>query len=287
MSDVAQLMRAANPVPDSEVALPNDEFDALLLLTQSRSGNVDVQQLTKPVEPEKKQRSGWLVAAAAFAVVIVFVGVVMLLAKTAENLPPVTEPAVESTAVAPIDVAEAWFALYETGDVAGYQALMSADATFSCADCAVGGMPEGPYFDYPFRALADEDAADSRTLYAGHGSLSATCAADGNVVTCDTERASLFGWFDEEGEPRTHQRVTRVFTVENGLVTEYLFVEDPVRGGSWFDYGQVAAYGRWLSQNHPKDHAELFFGTTIIVNDVEQAERHRMFVADWVAAATN
>ncbi len=106
MSDVAQLMRAANPVPDSEAVLPNDEFDALLLLTQSRSGNVDVQQLTKPVEPEKKQRSGWLIAAASFAVVILFVGVVMLLANTAENMPPVTESTTESTVAAPIDVAE-------------------------------------------------------------------------------------------------------------------------------------------------------------------------------------
>jgi len=236
MSDVAQLMRAANPVPDSEAALPDDEFDVLLLLTQSRSGIVDVRELTKPVEPEKKQRSGWLVAAVAFAVVIMLVGAVMLLANPAEDLPPAStpltevvppevEPVAESTVVAPIDVAEAWFALYEAGDVAGYQALMSADATFSCADCTGGtGLTlDGPYFDYPLRALAAEDAADSRTLYAGHGSLNATCTADGNVVTCDTERASLFGWFDEEGEPQTYQRATRVFTVEDGVVTEYGF----------------------------------------------------------------
>ncbi len=294
MSDVAQLMRAANPVPDSEAALTGDEFDALLLLTQSRSGNMDVQQLTKPAEPERKQRSGWLVAAAAFAVVIVFVGAVMLLANPAEDLPPAStplteevppevEPIAESTVVTPIDVAEAWFALYEAGDVAGYQALMSTDATFSCANCAQG-MPDGPYFDYPFRALAAEDAGDSRTLYAGHGSLNATCAADGNVVTCDTERASLFGWFDEEGEPQTYLRITRVLTVEDGVVTEYAIV---AMEGAWFDFGQIAAYGRWLSQNHPKDHAELFFDTTIIVNDAEQAERHRTFVAEWAAAATS
>jgi len=92
MSDVVQLMRAANPVPDSEAALPNDEFDALLLLTQSRSRNVDVQELTKPVEPEKTQRSGWLVAAAAFAVVIVAIGAAMLLSSPADELPPATTP---------------------------------------------------------------------------------------------------------------------------------------------------------------------------------------------------
>jgi hypothetical protein len=286
MTSIETLMRDSNPMMDPSTEFSEEEIQAFDLLVQSRSGNMDVQELTKPVDPEKKQRSGWLIAAASFAVAIVFIGAVTLLANTAENLPPVTEPVAESTVAAPIDVAESWFALYEAGDVAGYQALMSADATFSCADCA-GGMPDGPYFDYPFRALADEDAGDSRTLYAGHGSLNATCAADGNVVTCDTERESLFGWFDSEGEPRTHQRLTRVLTVEDGVVTEYTIVELQESEASWFDYGQIAAYGTWLSQNHPKDHAELFFGTTILVNDAEQAARHRMFVADWAAAATS
>jgi len=100
MSDIAQLMRAANPVPDSEAALTNDDFDALLLLTQSRSGNVDVQDLTKPVEPEKKKQfSGWLVAAAAFAVVIVFLGAAMLLRSPADELPPATTPPTTQAAV--------------------------------------------------------------------------------------------------------------------------------------------------------------------------------------------
>jgi hypothetical protein len=92
MSDIAELMRAANPIPDPETALTADEFGALLLLTNTRSGNVDVQQLTKPAEPEHKQRRGWLVAAAAFAVAIVFVGAAMLLARPAAELPPATTP---------------------------------------------------------------------------------------------------------------------------------------------------------------------------------------------------
>ena len=92
MSDVAQLMRAANPVPDTGAALPEDDFKALLLLTQSRSGNVEVQELTKPTEPEKNHRRGWLVAAAAFAAVIVVIGAAMLLGNQAVELPPATIP---------------------------------------------------------------------------------------------------------------------------------------------------------------------------------------------------
>lgn len=92
MSDIAQLMRAANPVPDPESALTADEFDALLVLTHTRSGNVDVQQLTKPADPEHKQRRGWLIAAATFAVVVILVGATMLLTRPAAELPPATTP---------------------------------------------------------------------------------------------------------------------------------------------------------------------------------------------------
>jgi hypothetical protein len=92
MRNVGQLIRDANPIQGEPSLLADDELNALLLLAQSRSGNVDVQELTKPVEPYKKQRSGWLVAATAFAVVIVFIGAVMLLANPTDELPPATTP---------------------------------------------------------------------------------------------------------------------------------------------------------------------------------------------------
>jgi len=160
MNDIAQLMRAANPVPDSEAALTDDEFDALLLLTQARSGNMDVQQLEKPVEPEKRQRSGWLVAAVAFAVVIVFVGVAMLLARPAAETPPATTPpttealtpttqaapptteAASPTTVAPVVEAEPvmtdeilalltnYEAAFNNADAAAFRALFTPDARF-------------------------------------------------------------------------------------------------------------------------------------------------------------
>ena len=63
MRDVVELMRAANPVPDPDGALSADELDALLLLTQTRSGTMDTRQLQTPVEPRKKKYGGWLVAA--------------------------------------------------------------------------------------------------------------------------------------------------------------------------------------------------------------------------------
>jgi len=91
MSDIAQMMRVANPVPDTAAALTDDELESLLLLTQSRSGNVEVQERETQIEPEKKTYNGWFVAAAAFAAVILVVGVALLLTRPADT-PPATSP---------------------------------------------------------------------------------------------------------------------------------------------------------------------------------------------------
>jgi len=96
MSDIAQLMRAANPVPDAAAALPDDEFGALLILARTRSGTVDVQEIVKPVEPEHRNRRGWFVAAAAFAAVIIVAGVTLLLSGQADNPPATTPPTTQA-----------------------------------------------------------------------------------------------------------------------------------------------------------------------------------------------
>lgn len=74
MTDIAQMMRAANPVPDAAAALPEAELDALLALTETRSGAMSTDQLERRVvEPQrpKYKRNPWLVAAAAFAAVLI------------------------------------------------------------------------------------------------------------------------------------------------------------------------------------------------------------------------
>jgi hypothetical protein len=99
MNNVEQMISDANPIQGEPELLSNDELDALLLLAKTRSGIVDVQEPTKPVEPEKKDRRGWLVAAVAFAVVFVLVGAAMLLSSPADDTPPATTP--PTTAAAP------------------------------------------------------------------------------------------------------------------------------------------------------------------------------------------
>ena len=53
---------------------------------------MDMKELTAPVTPEKKNRRGWLVAAAAFAGVIAVLAVAALLSRSTDELPPATTP---------------------------------------------------------------------------------------------------------------------------------------------------------------------------------------------------
>jgi hypothetical protein len=82
-------------------------------------------------------------------------------------------------------------------------------------------------------------------------------------------------------------RTTKLFTVENGVVTDITAVDAQRVEGSSADGQRTPNYKEWLSQNHPQDHAELFYNTTIIINDAEKAERHHTFVAEWAAATTS
>ncbi|MGI9529345.1 MAG: hypothetical protein ACR2NG_06495 [Acidimicrobiia bacterium] len=94
MNDIQTLMRSANPIEDAQTEFSQDEVDALLLLTQQRSGDMDTKQTLVPVkQPERQTRNGWLVAAATFAVVLVVIGSVWLLSRDSEtDVPPATTP---------------------------------------------------------------------------------------------------------------------------------------------------------------------------------------------------
>lgn len=99
MNNIDQLMRAANPVADSHASLSDDEFAALLLLTQARSEDMDLKELTVPVEPERKKYSGWLIAAAV-AIVVMVLGAAAFLLSPDESLEPAASTSATSTSVA-------------------------------------------------------------------------------------------------------------------------------------------------------------------------------------------
>jgi hypothetical protein len=104
MNDIQTLMRSANPIPDAKQEFTDGDVKALLTLTLTRSGDMDVKEIMTPVEPDRK-RNGWFVAAAAFGAVIIVAGLALLLTRsTTEELPPATTPttvSVTPTTVAP------------------------------------------------------------------------------------------------------------------------------------------------------------------------------------------
>ena len=85
-------LRAANPAPDTRLLRDeSDDLNVLLSTTWQRSTNVQTQQPQKIQEPQKPPRRGWLVAAAAFALVVIVGLGFGLITRNSDN-PPASEP---------------------------------------------------------------------------------------------------------------------------------------------------------------------------------------------------
>lgn len=87
MTSVKQLIDAANPIVD-----PRNEFDdtdvrALLLLTLERNAEMDMKEITRPVQSEPKRSKAW-VAAAVFAAVVVVAGGSLVVFTGDQEAPP-------------------------------------------------------------------------------------------------------------------------------------------------------------------------------------------------------
>jgi hypothetical protein len=293
MSDVALLMRAANPVSDSEAALPIDEFDALLLLTQSRSGNVDVQELTKPVEPpKKKQFNGWFIAAAAFAVVILVVGAAMLLASPADELPPATTPptteaAPPTTAAAVIEeavpttvaIAEEVAPVVDPASLAFAEGLI-ADLNAGDVDGAVARFPDTMTFRSDFFTLpvipgwfAFNDALESTY------ELGECKTITGGVTRCEWFRTSEHDPYYPEAEHVIYQ-----FRLEDG-VPAFTMVTHQKAG--WWD--TEIHFMNWMGENHGEEAIVLYrfpsssSGGPIFLSPQEAADLKKEYVPLWRA----
>ena len=136
MSDIQTLMRSANPIPDVRSEFGQEDLDALQLLTQRRSGDMDLKETPAPVVPEKQNRRGWFVAAAACAGVILVLAVAALLARSTDEAPPATTPPT-TQAAPPTTEAEAEALTATT--VAPIEEQASEDAASSTAAAAIVG----------------------------------------------------------------------------------------------------------------------------------------------------
>ena len=294
MSDIATMMQAANPVPDSEAALTDDDFDALLLLTQSRSGNVEVQELTKPVEPEKNQRRGWMVAAAAFAAVIVLVGAAMLLTNTTEELPPATTPpttqavapttvpVVEEEALTPTTV------IVEESAPTTIAAPVLDEESVAFVEAMVAELNAGDYEAAGARILAAGEFRvsgmlnDPRTYVAGSYHYWTEMNSTVEVAECSTSSTSGITRCilsrTSELEPFYPEPETTVFQlrVEDGAIA--FGSQDPEQTAPWWPI--YTDFKMWVRENHPGSEGSLDNFT----DAPAAAALTKEYVAEWRAS---
>ena len=202
MNDIQTLMRSANPIPDAEQEFTETDVQALLTLTMTRSGEMDVKEIMTPVEPDKK-RSGWFVAAAAFGAVIIVAGLALMLTRSTEELPPATTPTTVSvtqttiapepapdaapvvpttvvpTTTAPVPSAEslavisAFEAAWNAGDTDALEALFTPGIAIS-----VGSADNALSFETFLVAMAANQAREEALRIE-------ECRANGESVTCE------------------------------------------------------------------------------------------------------
>ena len=259
MSAIDQMMRAANPVPDTATALADDDFEALLLVSQTRSGNMDVREIVTPAEPETPKRKGWLVAAAAFAAIVTVVGVAALLMRQTDGVAPATTPpttaSVEEagfTNEEALAVAEAYFAAYQVGDVEAMLGLFAPDA-----EIYVGpgnGLPE-------LEQYVTWDLAQETT------NSSVTCAVR-DIIESRVKVACDYGVIQglAAAVEATPVPIEMTFYItEDGI---YIAAE----GLGQPDFRAVRTpFKAWMNENHPEDTSGTDFRGW---STVEEAERN-------------
>ena len=304
VEEVFALFVDANPVADPATATDR----ARLGHASVRERGADMQTEDRPIQlqpPRQPKRPRWVVPSLAAAVVAIAIAVVAIAATGGgDETPDVVDTTVtettqattttvaettpttvaEAAVPAPLEVVTQWFEAFDSGDVEGWQGLMSPDTLFS-ADVAEGVVgiiqviPPTPYFDttVPYDFDAD-DATTSRMLYVANGSLNADCADDGAQVVCEIEDTNVF----HTGAPLRH---TATFVVVDGLITEYHLIRTEGLLDRIVDLEavQVADYQAWLRETYPADHEELFVFGSMLLEPIEVAERHRARTAEWAA----
>ena len=131
MSATLDRVRRANPVPNPDGLLDRPGYEALHLRVQERSGLMQTESLEKTTQHSKQKRP-WLIAVAAFAVVLAAVAAILLAGSLGEETVDYATPqgaqfVVESWAQAITDGdGEAAVALLSESYVADDVAIVSA-----------------------------------------------------------------------------------------------------------------------------------------------------------------
>jgi len=295
MSDIAQLMREANPVPDAAAALPDDEFSALLLLTRTRSGTVDVQEREISTTSSRGGRRGWVVAAVAFATIIAVLGVAILLARPSGDAPPASTPtttapatpttealsqttqsvtsttqapvvSVPSTTVAPtidaeaVAYVEAIAAELNAGEFEAAGASILAAKEFRSAGFINDPRPMvAGMYEYWTEMDSVIEVTDCRT------------SSTSGITRCILSRTSEFEPFDPAPETSIFQ-----LRLDNGELA--FATQDPERVGSWWT--AFVEFRDWVDLTYPGTGGQLDNYT----DAAGAAALTKEYVAEWKAS---
>lgn len=175
----------------------------------------------------------------------------------------------------PLEMAERFNELYESGRVAELHALVSPDAEW-CFDssCSTTTRFFGSAYQHE-----DQTALESQYLAATGGTLGAQCEAHGTGVECEWHQSNLF--FEVGGiEPWVGPQS---FTVEDGFITRYSGGYR-YEGVLVYDRVQQNQYSDWLRLAYPAEHHALFEDQLMLVFTEEARDRHRQLTAEWAAS---
>ncbi len=281
MSDIQTLMRSANPVHDVTTEFGQDDLDALLLLTRTRSTEMDLREVTRPVKKgPRRGRSGLLAAAAAFGAVVVLIGsLVVLNRRTDPEIPPatvttttvpsttapatttITEPSTTSTAPAPeVDAAA----------VAYIEALV-ADLNAGDVDAMTQRILEAKQVGFGDGAGGTEQPIRAVTYWIGievQAEILGCRMSDVGITKCDVDMYS--DYFPFAPLPMTGQWQVRLDGTEVAFQTWYAFAMDP-----WFQID--LDFQAWVVENYPEYQAVILVPT----DPVRAAELTKQIVAEY------
>lgn len=261
MSPIERLIDDANPIVDPRMEFDEGDMRALLTLTLERNADMDMKELTKPVETEPKRGRPWI-AAVAFAAVIVVVGgaLVLFTGGNDDSTPPASsESTVTSASVEPeadasdttvplvsgpvmteamLSFIEAYEAAFNSGNADAFRATL--------APGAFRVDKRAPELTIPSEALVGEMI----NLHVRQTTIELVdCVPAETTMTCTTTfdgpvEQAIYGLAITSRDTFTVDSEGKLLKIAAGGITDdYLWAADGFRN--------------WMSAEHPEIHAQM------------------------------
>jgi hypothetical protein len=241
---VLALFAGANPVPDAETLLDDQETLARLVAVEQRSTDMEDNLRSIEEAPQVPARRGWLIAAAAVVVLIAGLGVMALTSGEQNGSIPVSGIDGDPAAAEAFTVIEAAYAAYNAGELYAWAVARDAGSLGFTGE-PIGGLA----------GLQGDHAA----LYAAGDRY--------EVAQCVSHGFGDWPGITDSGDPATGYRFTCKATSTNSfygaggivLAEDYEWVVadgKSVAARSDGDYAPLAGFNKdfrqWLQDNHPE-----------------------------------